>query len=399
MTKKDPEKLARKREKKERKLLEQQIKQSNEKVAEGRVVLETVVKATGSPNYTKAIQILESAIELYPENSEAFTLRGTALKNQFLAEEAIDDFTKAFTLDPLSVPALEGRATCFELLREWDRAIHDYTTIVAIQPENDHAYNMRAAARLKKRPMGLVMRIADFESIVLDLKTALRLNENNFAAFTNLGRAYADQRMYRDAIEQFNRALKISDAYNYALYRRACARVGLGGELDRKEKLLSADLAEAESLAKEVSALKAEAVGGGDTARAVIAEKESRLLSVDDQIALEDSLEAVRKEHRELLLSAVADFTKVINPEAKQEELAAVIHVGMCYFDLHEDAKAKEELTFALKHIQAASQDTSGGGQMVGSTLTGASLGDLTVMTDVVERKLKQIETRSQRVR
>ena len=395
MTKKDPEKLARKREKKERKLLEQQIKLSNEKVVEGRQVLETVVKATGTPNYTKAIQILESAIELYPENAEAFTLRGTALKNQFLAEEAIDDFTKAFTLDPVSVQALEGRATCFELLREWDRAIHDYTTIIAIQPENDHAYNMRAAARLKKRPLGLVMRIADFESIVADLKTALRLNENNFAALTNLGRTYADQRMHKIAIEQFNKALQINDDYSYALYRRACAFIGLGGELERKEAILAAELADAEQLAKEVSQLKAEAAGGGDTGRAVIAEKEARLLSVDAQIALEDSLEAVRKEHRALLQGAVADFVRVVNPEAKQEELAAVVHMGMCYFALGDLEKAKEELSFALKHIQLAAQDTTGGStQAIGSALTGAALGDLGVMTEVVSRKLKQIDDR-----
>ncbi len=297
------------KEKKEKKLLELQMKQSKEKCDEGKTFLEPEGKA--QPQFAKAIALFDSAIELYPENSEAFTLRATAYLEQKQPEHAIEDFTKALSLNSQSVSALEGRASCYESLHQWDKAIADCTAIIAIQPENDHAFNLRGMCRLRKRPMGLRLKNADFALVVEDFSTAARLNENNFHALTNLGKTYEEHGQYKRAIEQYTKALKIKDDYTYALFRRGCA-----------------------AMCMVEAALKAEPK-----------ELNPATLTVSEQLALEEETERLNRENRDLLKQAITDLTKVIGDE-KEKELTALVYRGSCYHMSGDMARAAEDFNF-----------------------------------------------------
>lgn len=432
---KDSEKAQRAREKKERKILEAQIKSSNEKVAEAKIVLESVMKATNQPNYQKAITILDNAIELHPENCDAFTYRGHARRDQLLLDEAIDDYTKAIELNANAVAAYEGRATCFELMREYDKAIQDYSTIISIHPENDHAYNMRGAALLKKRPQGLLLKQADYAAVISDFKTALRLNENNYHARTNLGKAHSDQRNYREAIECFTAALRINDNYKYANFRRACASIALANELQREEERYSSQLAQKKSrlgvpssnlngsTGLGTSALSASNTGGATAVgsptspqsptskaaagkkmflgqrMAIIGEDEAAASNPQEYINLEDKLEAASIERRKCLTSAVSDLNKIIDKEKKNLEITALVHLANCYFDLGEDQLAAQEYHDALSLIpsdEAANNaqaqqflgntisGTVGGGRTFNATMAASLLGSTVAMGSVV---------------
>ena len=300
------------KEKKEKKELELRIKTANEKCDEGRAFLEPEGKA--APQYTKAIACFDSAIGTYGEIAEPFAFRASAYLEQKQPEQAIEDYTKALSLNPQSVMSLEGRAACYELLQQWDKAIADYSTITTIQPENDHAYNMRGCCRLRKRPNGLKLKNADFAAVVDDFQTALRLNENNFHAHANLGKAFEDHQMYKKAIDEFSRALKLKDDYTYALFRRGCSAMSLVEERRRHR------------------------------------EQESKQLAVEDEIAAEEAREKARQEERDLLKQAIADFTRVIGEE-KEKELTAVIYRGSCFQMAHEYSKAEEDFLFAKKAV------------------------------------------------
>eukprot|EP00744_Colponema_vietnamica_P010994 GILI01015485.1.p1 GENE.GILI01015485.1~~GILI01015485.1.p1 ORF type:complete len:472 (+),score=132.23 GILI01015485.1:57-1472(+) len=444
---KDTEKAQRAREKKERKVLEAQIKSSNEKVAEAKTVLESVLKATNQPNYQKAITILDTALELHPENCEAFTYRGHARRDQLLLDEAIDDYTKAIELNANAVPAFEGRATCYELMREYDKAIQDYSTIISIHPENDHAYNMRGAALLKKRPQGLLLKQADYAAVVSDFKTALRLNENNYHARTNLGKAHSDQRNYREAVECFGAALKTNDGYRYANYRRACASIALANDLQREEQRYgsqlsikkgrlgvglatnlngSANAAAAPAAASPTSPSSPKAPATNKMflgqRTAIIGEDEAAAANPQEFINLEDKLAAATAERTKCLAMAVADLTKIIDKEKKNFEITAVVHLANCYFDLKEDQLASQEYHDALNLIPADEAGNNaqaqqflggtmgGGGGMtlnatmaasllgstiaMGSVVMAAPLGDTTLLKQVIHSKLEQIAAR-----
>lgn len=370
---KDSEKAQRLREKKERKLFEALVKQSDEKVAEARGVLEQVLKTTGQPNYQKAIGILDAALELHPRNHEAFVLRGNARRDQLLLDEAIDDYTKAIELEPSQArAAYEGRAVCLELQRDYDRAMQDYSQIIADHPENDHAHNMRGAALLKKRPQGLLLKEADFAAAVRDFNDALRLNEHNFHARTNLGKAYSDQRQYPEAIKCFTMALASNEGYRYANYRRACANIALATELQREEDRYNALLAtkkrQLAALAEGVSAASASpsptsptAAGSGANAakRKVLLGLRVERAAADDvgspqeHVALEDKAAKAAADRAACLTSAISDLSKVINKEHKNLEITAVVHLGNCFFELGDDAAAAAEFADALAALPA----------------------------------------------
>lgn len=312
---------ARARERKERKARELQIKQSKEKCDEGRVFLEPEGKA--QPHYTKAINLFDAAIEIDSENADAFTFRANAYLEQKQPDQAIEDYTKALSLNPQSVMSLEGRASCYEALHQWDKAIMDYTSVTGIQPENDHSFNMRGCCRLRKRAQGLRLKNDEFDAVEKDFMNALRLNENNFHAFTNLGKCYEEHAMYKKAIAAFTKALNVKDDYQYTMFRRGCAALSL----------VEQERAKAQSHVVDVDRL-----------------------TVDEQIAFEEEAEKVAKEHKDFLKQAVVDFTKVIG-EDKEKEPTALVYRGTCFFHLKEFDKANEDYNSVQKGFGAGSQE------------------------------------------
>jgi Flp pilus assembly protein TadD len=321
--------------KKAKKAAELQQKQSEEKVEEGRLLLEPEGKGA-QPNYAKAIQCFDAAIELFPENAIAYTYKGHALREQGKHDLAIEDYTKAFSLDAQSIAAVEGRAACYDAQRQWDKSIADYTTVISIHPENDHAYNMRGSARLHKRAPGLLLKNADFGTIVNDLRTAIRLNENNYYAYCNLGKCYEDQRMYKEAVQEYTHALAVKDEYPYAVFRRGCASLAL------VEKLMNIDGEEVfhPGMVVEDRAVPKQYPFVNDLA-----------LSPEDVVRKELEEERKLKEVKRLLDQAVLDFTRIINPEDKALELSAIVHRGTCYLYTGEVIKANDDFQFALKTI------------------------------------------------
>eukprot|EP00455_Lapot_gusevi_P046841 TRINITY_DN6235_c0_g1_i1.p1 TRINITY_DN6235_c0_g1~~TRINITY_DN6235_c0_g1_i1.p1 ORF type:complete len:175 (-),score=25.58 TRINITY_DN6235_c0_g1_i1:64-588(-) len=138
----------------------------------------------------------------------------------------------------------------------------------------------------------------------------------------NLGKAYEDQHMFKEAIAEYSRALEVKDDYNYAVFRRGCAALSF----------VERAIQEREQAPK---------VNMDD-------------LSPDEVIEHEIKQEASGKQIQAQLESAVADFTRVINPEEREKELTAVIHRGTCYMYMNEFMKAEEEFRFASKSIDAA---------------------------------------------
>lgn len=315
------DKAAKAKEKKEKKLLEQQMNDSQAKCEEGRALLEPEGKGA-QPNYAKAVASFDAAIELFPDNAVAYTYRGICNREMHKLDLAIEDFTKAFALDPQNINALEGRAYCFESLKNWDKAISDYTSIIAIHPENDHAHNMRGLCRLHKKPPGLLLKSAEFGSVVNDLRNAVRLNENNYYAMTNLGKAFEDQHLFKEAIAEYSRALQVKDDYLYAVYRRGCAA-----------------LAHVERTLQEQGA----AVAPNFDA-----------MTPDEVIQYEIDQDTNAKEVRRFLENAVADFTRIINPDEREKELTAIIHRATCYMYMNEFNKADDDFRFATKSLDSA---------------------------------------------
>ena len=196
---------------------------------------------------------------------------------------------------------------------------------------------MRGSARLHKRAPGLLLKSADFGTIVNDLRTAIRLNENNYYAYCNLGKVYEDQRMFREAVAEYTRALAVKDEYPYAVFRRGCASLAL------VEKLMNIDGEEVfhPGMVVEDRNIPKQYPFANDPS-----------LSPEEVVRLELEEERKTKETKKLLDQAIQDFTRIINPEDKAAELSSIVHRGTCYLYTGEVLKADDDFRFAVKTIQ-----------------------------------------------
>ncbi|CCD15683.1 unnamed protein product [Trypanosoma congolense IL3000] len=206
---------------KEKKLLEARIKTSNEKTEEGLALLEPTGR-NAQPNYLKATVSLEAAIEIYDENTTAYFLLGECLRGQGEYKKAIERYSQCLQRDPVNIRAIEGRAASHVALSDWSSAFLDYSSIINIDPENDHAYNHRGLCILSTRVPGLRLHSSEFSQCVNDFTTAIRLNEANYYAWANLGRVYEEQGLPEEALRAYSSALKVKEEYQYAQLRRGC---------------------------------------------------------------------------------------------------------------------------------------------------------------------------------
>ncbi|CCW63482.1 unnamed protein product [Phytomonas sp. EM1] len=206
---------------KERKLLEEQIKKSNEKCDEARGFLEYTGKNTES-NILKAKEALDIAIELYNSNSVAFFLMGEVYLAQRQHQRALESYSRALAINPTHVASFERRAICYEHLNDTDHAIQDYTSIIDLEPNNDYAYNMRGLCILNRQVPGIILSSSCFTLCENDFKAALRLNKANYYALANLGKLYEDQGELNQALTYYTAALDVKENYTYSRFRRGC---------------------------------------------------------------------------------------------------------------------------------------------------------------------------------
>src|SRR5260370_22252704 len=91
--------------------------------------------------YDRAIQDLDQAIKLDPDNALAFVNRGDAYRNKREYDHAIRDYDQAIKLDPNDAIALNSRGSAYAGKRDYDRAIRDFDQAIRLDPNNAHAFN------------------------------------------------------------------------------------------------------------------------------------------------------------------------------------------------------------------------------------------------------------------
>eukprot|EP01065_Artemidia_motanka_P025481 TRINITY_DN30476_c0_g1_i1.p1 TRINITY_DN30476_c0_g1~~TRINITY_DN30476_c0_g1_i1.p1 ORF type:complete len:375 (+),score=132.64 TRINITY_DN30476_c0_g1_i1:79-1203(+) len=219
------------------KLQEMQLKESAAQCDEGEEILNKVREdkplSQNMQHYQGAVKCFTHAIGNNPENQRAYVVRGKCHKAMLEWDKAIADFTKAIELlrgsdtpghqQVLLPDALNGRAYSLEQQNKLDEAIDDYTAVIELQPDDDHAYNMRGNARSRRRTRGLRLRNVEFSQVIMDFTRAIELNEFSFHAWANRGSAYFDHQEYRKAVDDYSRAMYVKDDYHYMLLRRAVA--------------------------------------------------------------------------------------------------------------------------------------------------------------------------------
>jgi tetratricopeptide (TPR) repeat protein len=154
--------------------------------------------------------------------------RASASGEQGRYEEALDDLNRALELEPNNVHALWNRGEIYRLLGRYDEALDDLNRALKLEPNNVHALDNR----------GVTYRmLGRYDEALDDLNRALKLEPNNVFALWNRGEIYRLLGRYKEALRDLNRALKLEPNNVYALGNRGATYRMLGRDEEALDDL------------------------------------------------------------------------------------------------------------------------------------------------------------------
>ena len=153
-------------------------------------------------NFEKAIQMFDKAIELNPNNANAYKHRGDVYLCTDL-EKAIKDYTKAIELKPNYIGAYSARAAIYYsplVDVPIAKAIEDYVTILNYANNFCEAYESLGE---------ILYANEDYEWADFMFTKAIELKPKRFNYYMQRGKIYLKLQKYENAIKDFNTVLEI----------------------------------------------------------------------------------------------------------------------------------------------------------------------------------------------
>ena len=134
--------------------------------------------------------------------------------------EAITDFDEAIRLDPKFAGAYRWRGNAKYELRQHDDAISDYDKAIRLNRKDAHAYYKRACAKMIYLPWSR-------DDVIEDCNKVIQLIPKSAAAYNLRGVAKEYNRKYFEALQDFDKAIRLSpDSLYYANRGRVKRHLG-----------------------------------------------------------------------------------------------------------------------------------------------------------------------------
>lgn len=166
-----------------------------------------------------AIACFTEQLEKQPNDAKLLAWRGYCYEQANNHHRAIEDTTKALTLDPSIDSVYDSRANAYRMLKVYKNAIKDFTAEIKVHPDDADSYVNRA---------GCYDDMKDFKDALKDYDKAIEIDSNSTVALNNRGWVYLEQKDYQKAIEDFDACLQQDEKYTNAYYNRAAANIALG---------------------------------------------------------------------------------------------------------------------------------------------------------------------------
>ena len=161
----------------------------------------------GRGEYQKAIHHYSKAIELKPQEPDAYINRAAAYESNGDLALALRDINTALDLDPRT-EAYNNRGNIYFKQDNYNGAVQDYSKALELNPSNIGAYIYRGHA---------LRYLAFWDDAIRDYNAALALSPNNASAYVGIGVVQHFRGNYDKAIECFDQALK-SDSVDPYIY-------------------------------------------------------------------------------------------------------------------------------------------------------------------------------------
>ncbi len=162
--------------------------------------------------YKEAVHSFNEVIKRYPENDNAYYLRGNARQKLGNKVRALKDYDMAIRLNP-SVPEFFSKRGFLLMEQErYEDAIDDFTTIMALASEDNSdnklaiAYNNRGYVRYKQK---------EFGSALNDINRSINLFPENSYAYRNRALVHFANHQIKDGCWDVKRGLALGFNEDY----------------------------------------------------------------------------------------------------------------------------------------------------------------------------------------
>jgi tetratricopeptide (TPR) repeat protein len=186
--------------------------------ASPRLVLSVALERQARPE--EAVAAAGEWIRAQPRSAEPLLRRAELYQRLDRVEEALADLSRATEVDPsCGLTVWAAQAALYTRLRQWDKAVADYSKVLKRGPRNTWALDGRANAHLQ---LGQWDKAAeDYTRLIVVAPGASSPWHGRGVARSNAGR-------YEEAVADFSRAIELSPAFWLAWHNRGLALARLG---------------------------------------------------------------------------------------------------------------------------------------------------------------------------
>lgn len=162
-------------------------------------------------NHPSAIDDYHRAVELAPEDGEAYKKRGITYYFMGLVEQSIDDLSKAIELDPRDETGYYNRGAIYLELEEYKKAVDDFSKAIEIAPLYIEALGNRGNA---------FDALGQYEEAVADFDRVISIEPDEVMAYFNRANEYVKLERYEDAIRDYSFVIDLEPENADALLNR-----------------------------------------------------------------------------------------------------------------------------------------------------------------------------------
>lgn len=165
------------------------------------------------------------------QNSLLLSNLGTIQRYMGKNEDAIKSYTNALMITPRSVTILKNRASLYASIDSLDRAISDYSQVVALDINEEDAIYRRGLVYLQKH---------DTLSARCDFETLLKINPESRNASIGFAALMKYRNYYDEAVNIYSKIIKLNERDFDAYFGRAEAYFYLGKMAKAREDIKKA---------------------------------------------------------------------------------------------------------------------------------------------------------------
>jgi tetratricopeptide (TPR) repeat protein len=150
------------------------------------------------PNYDKALADINKAIEADP--ARYISVRANIYYNKGDYQNAVDDYTRAISLNPKNHGSYISRGNTYAKLNDMPKALADFDKYAELEPQSTSPFTARG--RLYKEQ-------GDFAKAVEEYSKAIQISPNASVYFGR-GQVYVADKKWDQAISDFSKAIQLA---------------------------------------------------------------------------------------------------------------------------------------------------------------------------------------------